>query len=229
MTDLLERYAPRLRFDLMEIDPPGSIGAIVGRVRRADGTTVGRFSPAYLGRSQYTDGQSVLPGDYLQLELRTASPPELYAREVFIDGSTWLQYWIWQACNGFHFAFNGWHYGDWTSVTLRMGKSSGDVPDLAAYAQHASGEARPWADVRKVDGRPIVYLDLGSHAARFRPSWRGNGLRTVDPPLVPSAAPWAAWTGRWGQSRAGRIWADSPRGPGLHREWYDPAGWVASL
>lgn len=223
---LLLRYAPRIRFDLFEPDPPSSIAQTVGTVRRANGDVIGSFTPGFLGPRQYANGDQVKPDDYLQIE-RTRAAPALYGR-VLRDGDiTWLQWWIWNTANGFHWATDGWHFGDWTSITMRVGDQG---PELLACAQHRRGEVRLYRDVR-VDrgGHPIVYLDLGSHAAHYRPSLRGNGLRMVSPTVVLADDAWAMWPGRWGQSRAGGRWADSPRGPGLHREWHDPAGWVSSL
>lgn len=212
---------------MLEGDPPGSVGRTAGELRRVDGTRIGAFSEAFLGPTRYADEQEVRPTDILHITSRACGPAELYGREIQRGDVTWLQYWIWQAHNGFHWARGGLHFGDWTSVTLRL---RGDEPDLAAYAQHRGCEVRPWGRVRAACGHPIVYLDLGSHAARFAPSMRGNGLRAIEATLVvvnDETHPWTSWPGRWGQSRAGGRWADSPRGPGRHLEWRDPARWAA--
>lgn len=222
---------PVIRLDLIEPDPPGNIETISGQVRRVGGEPVGRFSPGFVSRAIYANGQPVQPGDYLHLNRKPCGPCHVYGHEIQQHDRTWLQYWMWFCGNGFHWSTRGWHLGDWQSVTLRLGPDG--VPDLAAYAQHRRGETRPWHRVRKRDGRPLVFSDLGSHASRFDRTIRGSGLREVESELVvvDDETPWIGWDGYWGQSRAahGRRWADSPRGPAFHREWSDPAGLVASL
>lgn len=104
------------------------------------------------------------------------------------------------------------------------------VADLAAYAQHSRVVTRPWHLAPREGDRPIVIVRLGSHAASFTRGPLGNGLRPARLLVLEVVAdqthPWLRWPGRWGQSRDGRRWADSPRGPAQHRQWTDPAGWL---
>lgn len=198
-------------------------------MRRADGELVARFTPALLRAHRYADGRPVLRDDYLHIRRHAGGDGvgRVYGRALEQADALWLQYWTWHTFNGWHYALGGWHFGDWECVILRI---RDDVPDLAAYAQHSRCEVRPWRRVRRQDGRPLVIVRLGSHAAGFDRSVLGNGLR--DAGVLPlevigdATHPWIDWPGRWGQSRAGGRCSDSPRGPAQHRQWNDPAGWV---
>jgi hypothetical protein len=151
------------------------------------------------------------------------------------DHRTWLQYWFWYLYNdaGLGGRF-GLHEGDWECMQLRLGP---DGPDLAVYAQHDYAESRPWADVERAGGAPIVYPARGTHASYFvrgvhqTQYWwdaaDGEGIE-VRPELIEIADPppaWMLWPGRWGDTRPRIPGLDSwsPRGPGCHRQWDDPA------
>lgn len=228
---LAERWAPLPRYDLLEPDRIGNVRDIVGELRRENGDVIAPFDAASLGRDVYASGERVLPGDYVAITSREAGPPVTYCEVVDQAGATWLVYWWWYARNGFHWALNGLHYGDWECVVLRV-PAGGAIPDRAAYAQHSRVEVRPWHQVRCEDGHPLVFVALGSHAARFDRSVLGNGLRGSELPVLevvsPVTHPWTVWPGRWGQSRlgVGARCADSPVGPGRHRQWRDPEGWI---
>lgn len=229
---LAERWAPWPHFDLLEPTPLGNVHDVAGELRRGNGEVLGPFDARLLGRHEYGDGRPVLDGDYVAIARRESGPPTSYCRVVVQDHATWLVYWWWYAYNGFHWSTNGWHFGDWECVALRVPVDAAE-PDLAAYAQHRGAEVREWSDVRLRDGHPVVFSALGSHAARFGRSVLGTGLRVAEqPPAVevvdPQSHPWVVWPGLWGQSRKNGRCADSPRGPARHRQWADPAGWVAA-
>src|SRR3954468_22293133 len=154
-------------------------------------------------------------------------------------GHRWLQYWFFYLYNdaGLGGRF-GLHEGDWEMVQYRL-PDGGDEPDRALYAQHDYAEARAWAAVERDggDGPPIVYPARGTHAAYFErgvhktPAWwdiaDGGGARGR-PQLVETAEPpepWLLWPGRWGGTRPRLPPLDSwsPRGPGCHAQWDDPA------
>lgn len=229
---LAERWAPWPHFDLLEQSPLGNVHNVVGELRRGDGEVLGPFDARLLGRHEYADGRPVLDGDYVAIWRRDAGRPVTYCRVIEQGGATWLVYWWWYAYNGFHWAVDGWHFGDWECGVLRV-PAGEEMPDLAAYAQHRGAEVRPWSEVRLRDGHPVVFAALGSHASHFGRGALGTGLRTLEvPPPVevvgPRSHPWAEWPGRWGQSRKGGRWSDSPRGPGRKRQWTDPHGWVVA-
>jgi hypothetical protein len=159
------------------------------------------------------------------------------------DGHRWLQYWFFSLYNdaGLGGRF-GLHEGDWETVQLRL-PDGGDEPDRAVYAQHDYAESRPWGEVERDggDGPPIVYPARGTHAAYFErgvhrtQAWwdiaDGEGLH-VRPQLVEIADPapgWLLWPGRWGgtKPRLPPLDSWSPRGPGCHAQWDDPAALVA--
>jgi hypothetical protein len=161
------------------------------------------------------------------------------------DGRRWLQYWFFYLYNdaGLGGRF-GLHEGDWEMIQLRL-PDGGDEPDLAVYAQHDYAQRRPWLEVERDggDGPPIVYPARGTHASYFQrgvhrtPAWwdiaDGDGLH-VRPQLIEIAdppEPWLLWPGRWGDTRPRVPPLDSwsPRGPGCHAQWDDPAALLAKV
>jgi hypothetical protein len=157
-------------------------------------------------------------------------------------GATWLQYWYAYFYNDYNLIGKiiraGLHEGDWEMLQLRLG--TGGTPDVAVYAQHATAEQRAWARVEKVPGtqRPVVYPARGSHAAYFTAGthWTGHGFdyadgrraspdqRLVEVVSGDATRRWIRWLGHWGDTHAGGspIDSDSPRSPGIHRQWLDP-------
>jgi hypothetical protein len=167
--------------------------------------------------------------------------PVVYGRRA----GEWLQYWMFFAYESQDRGLlrTGRHEGDWEMVQFRL---RGRRPVEAVYAQHSGAESCPYGWVRRSDGRPVVYLARGSHAAYFVPGLRdrtwpdpndvadGRGLR-VRPKLVrigEDSPAWMRYRGHWGATRAG--WTpgemDSPRGPAFEpqRPWSDPDAWAAA-
>jgi VPS62-like protein len=160
-----------------------------------------------------------------------AAAPVAYERRV----GEWRQWWLAFARNDHDRGIvrTGRHAGDWELIQIR---EVAGRPVEAVYAQHSGAERCPWDAVETRDGRPVVYLANGSHAAYFRPGVRdrtwpdpndeadGRG-RTVVPPVEP-IGDWARWPGRWGQARASWIPGemDSPRSPAFQPDgrWSDP-------
>lgn len=232
MSDDLIRYRPILRLDSRErLASPGE-GTVPGTaLKRADRRVIAvppLLTLTTLAEHEYAgwvDAQRlpVQPGDHLE---HPSLPCTVYGREASQKGKVFLTYWLW-------FARDRSHQGDWESIALEMGA---DGPVLAAYAQHRSGERRPWADVEKEGDRPVVYVARGSHAGYFRsgtyvaPSWRSvnfaNGKQREDPAMqvIDQSTPWALWPGRWGAT--GEL---SPIGPGHHQAWRDAGGWMAKV
>lgn len=184
-------------------------------------------------------GNSDYANDATYMEALPGYAHRVYGRVAHgNDGKVWLQYWLFyyydpQSSFGF-----GVHEGDWEMV--QVGLDSSNNPDMAAYAQHGDGERCAWAtDVESDDGRPVVYVARGSHAAYFEPGHYddpqpdddadGAGIEVGDPALVQvrtDTPSWVAWPGRWGDSGAA-----SPRGPAYQSggKWSDPTAWADSL
>ena len=84
-------------------------------------------------------------------------------------GRDWLQYWFWLYYNPKNLFGFGKHEGDWEMIQIGLG-SDGE-PELLAYAQHDSGEARKATEgewVERDGGRhPVVYVSPLSHASYF--------------------------------------------------------------
>jgi hypothetical protein len=107
-----------------------------------------------------------------------------YGRAVRSAGYVVLQYW-------FFYYFNDWrsraygvndHEGDWEQVTMYLVDTDGDVrPAWIAFSAHDERGAdlrRRWddPDLTFVDGHPVVFAGLGSHAGAVLP---GEYLITV--------------------------------------------------
>lgn len=58
------------------------------------------------------------------------------------------------------------HEGDWEMVAIELDEQN--RPSRAGYASHSHGYRRDWERVETRDGRPIVYVARGSHAAYFQ-------------------------------------------------------------
>jgi hypothetical protein len=171
-----------------------------------------------------------------------ARPGTFAARPVVYERTAgdWRQWWLLFARNDQDRGIlrTGRHAGDWELVQVRL--DDGGQPQEAVYAQHSGAERCPWSAVETRDGRPVVYLANGSHAAYFRPGVRdrmwpdpndeadGRG-DVVVPPIEPLGA-WAEWPGRWGGARSGWVPGemDSPRGPAFQPQgrWSDPDAWA---
>ena len=253
--DLLRRFAPRLRYDSNEqyfADSPAQWTDNPGHeLRRADGTVIERtpaLSLGLLGPDTYFDGRPVERSDYIAdprrdyrqqyVTLRVARPDLnnfMYGRAVEDNGRLWLQYWLWYFYNDYSLALGaGLHEGDWEMVQFRM---NGDQPDIAVYAQHSHAEKRPWPDVERENGRPVVYVARGSHASYFQAghhnteAWYdlADGKRPAPEltlEILEGDGPgWALWPGRWGDTHPrlpGGVQQPSPTGPGAKRQWKTP-------
>ncbi|WP_027008424.1 hypothetical protein [Conexibacter woesei] len=160
------------------------------------------------------------------------------------DRVTWLQYWYCYFYNDYNLIGRiiraGLHEGDWEMVQLRLGGPD-RTPDLAVYAQHRHAEPRAWSRVEKVAGtqRPVVYVARGSHAAYFAAGRHWTGVwfdhadgrraspdrqRLVEVVSGDATRRWIRWLGHWGDTRSAGAPQDddSPRSPGVHRQWLDP-------
>jgi hypothetical protein len=171
-----------------------------------------------------------------------ARPGTFTAAPVAYERATgdWRQWWLAFARNDQDRGIlrTGRHAGDWEMVQVRL--AADGRPVEAVYAQHSGAERCPWAAVEKRDGRPVVYLANGSHAAYFRPGVRdrtwpdpndeADGRGAVAVPETEPLGPWSDWPGRWGNARAGWVPGemDSPPGPAFQPQgrWSDPDAWA---
>ena len=108
----------------------------------------------------------------------------IYARVVREDNQIVLQYWLFYYDNLYRYPFLPlgaiWqsHEGDWEVVNVVLSKRR--QPLAVGYSQHCSGETRDWAATPQVNGRPKVYVALGSHANYFE-----AGLHEFDRACLP--------------------------------------------
>jgi hypothetical protein len=109
----------------------------------------------------------------------------IYARVVRDDNRIVLQYWLFYYDNLYRYPFLPlgaiWqsHEGDWEVVNVVLSKRR--QPLSVGYSQHCSGETRDWAATPRVDGRPKVYVALGSQANYFE-----AGLHEFDRACLPA-------------------------------------------
>jgi hypothetical protein len=154
------------------------------------------------------------------------------------EGALWLQYWFFYYFEDKALLGLERREGGWEMVQLRLGE--GDLPEAATFVQHGGAERLRWDQVELAlteDGQaPVVYPARGSHASRPRPgSYSAPFVPDHNDGLGPRVRPrlrtigddgpdWVHWPGRWGSTRRREYFeADSPRGPGQHPQWWDPA------
>lgn len=108
--------------------------------------------------------------------LEEANPPHPYRRVAygrFVPGSPdILQYWYLYVYNDF---FNN-HEADWEMAAIELGDDG--TPRRVGLSGHFGGAQRDWKDVRKIDGKPVVYVARGSHAGYFE--YRPGGFTAED-------------------------------------------------
>ena len=259
---LLERHKPLLRFDrqydyqlasvLGMVENPGNLlrssgGEVVASVGGDPALTLDLLTA-------YPDEREVRPDDCLcqapdvlgdarrmEGDPRYAGP--LYGRVVRDDGGRdWLQYWFWLYYNPKNLFGFGKHEGDWEMIQIGLGADG--EPEVLAYAQHDSGEARAAGDVEWVEregGRhPVVYVSPLSHASYFEAGTHpypvgidhpyGDGPESWPP--VARFGDWVYWPGRWGNSErviAGAIGNGPPSPARQSSKWKSPAAFQRKM
>lgn len=228
--DLLEQYAPLLRYDAQDgyraVAAETMTAPDCNSLARARGAPIaGKGSFAALGIETLSDYPGALefePGDRLvaapsplQDAVRMQREAErfphcAYARVVPRGRreDLFLQYWLWYYDNPKTFLGRGRHQGDWETVVVRLG--SDREPRGVLCSQHTVGEARRWSRVEKhEETHPIVYVAPFSHANYFAAGTHfyfpgADHPTDVGPPgqipLVAEFGPWHEWRGRWGGS-----------------------------
>jgi hypothetical protein len=259
---LLARHRPLLRYDrqydyrvasvLGAVENPGNV------LRRGEGEVIARagadppLSLELLSRYpeglQPQDGDcfSMAPdvlGDARRMEGEDRYAARLYGRVAREGDRVWLQYWLWFYYNPKNLFGFGKHEGDWEMVQIELGREG--APEVAAYAQHNSGEVRRFAGgeievERRGDGlHPVVYVASLSHASYFSAGTHpypsgidhayGDGPSELPPVELPGR--WVEWGGRWGSSEhviAGRL-GNGPDSPARQDSWREPGGFQAKL
>jgi hypothetical protein len=256
--ELLERHKPVLMFDPQydyralsarsAIANPGNLllrdyGELLGR--STDATPLGLEA---LSGYEHEAGDFIAlapgpSGDASRMEWDAELRGCIYGRAVPDGGRIWLQYWYWLYYNPKNLFGFGKHEGDWEMI--QIGLRDDMTPEVASFAQHDSGEARPWeaGAIRfKEDdpNRPLVFVAPLSHASYFEPGTHPYVLGVDDPRADGPAADlplaefgdWALWPGRWGNPErafAGRL-GEGPQSPGHQgSKWETPAKWHDTL
>lgn len=100
-----------------------------------------------------------------------------YGRVVRQNGWVVLQYWFFFCYNSWRSGFNGVndHESDWEMISIYLYEENGLLtPEWVAYASHdfhGDDLRRRWDDegeLDMLDGHPVVYAGVGSHASYFR-------------------------------------------------------------
>lgn len=161
--------------------------------------------------------------------------------------ATVIQYW-------FFYYDNPWvlnhHEGDWEMIQILFNKDG--LPQHGGYSQHFKGQRRPWADMRKIEKRPFVYVSKGGHGSYFRDSWWSYGglddstttmtegleIPVEMIPIKKDEDSWLYFNGHWGGfGFTINPWDNGPVGPrgriavdlGNVSLWNDPIEWFARL
>jgi Vacuolar protein sorting-associated protein 62 len=148
-----------------------------------------------------------------------------YHRVVEAADLWWHQYWLWYLYNPWEIAGIGRHEGDWEFVQLASVDAKGKRPVLMTASQHKGGEKREFWRCELAEGRPVVYVALGSHANYFTPGTRGEDQADGHGRSLPDVewrefGEWAAWPGMWGNSTGAGHSPDSPGNQG--DRWFHP-------
>lgn len=102
-----------------------------------------------------------------------------YGRVLHSAGFVVLQYWYFSYFNDWRSRAQGVndHEGDWEQVTIMLAPAGGDQPPTPAWVAYSAHDEvgadlrRRWddPDLSVVDGHPVVYAGLGSHAGAYLP------------------------------------------------------------
>jgi hypothetical protein len=259
---LLERYKPLLRFDrqydyrlasvLGIVENPGNLlrtadGEVIARVGGDPALTLELLTAYPDGREPKADdclceGADVL-GDARRMEPDPRYAARLYGRVVRGDGGRdWLQYWFWLYYNPKNLFGFGKHEGDWEMIQIGFG--AGGQPEVLAYAQHDSGEARKASEAEWIErdgGRhPVIYVSPLSHASYFEAGTHPYPVGIDHPygdgpeasPAVEPFGDWVHWPGRWGNTErviASKIGNGPPSPARQSSKWTSPAAFQRKM
>jgi Vacuolar protein sorting-associated protein 62/WD40-like Beta Propeller Repeat len=187
--DLLQRYEPRLHYDLQEQYFADSAAEATdgpeNRILASDRETiVAAHEVPYALPTLATleepaasygviDEGSEYAEDAATMHTQSQYADKAYGR-IFHDettGADWLDYWFYYYYDDQEFAEVGVHEGDWEHVAYRLDNRG--VPDLAVYSRHGSetaaceGTAIGWEVSDGTTVSPKVYVANASHANYF--------------------------------------------------------------
>lgn len=198
---LLQRYAPRLHYDMQEqyfadsaaeaTDGPENriLASNYKTVLAAHEKPYPTPSLSLLSEPEFAKGvvdegsETAEDAAKMHAELKYAN--HAYGR-VFEDPETstdWLDYWFYYYYDSQEVLGIGVHEGDWEHVAFRL--DSQGIPDLAVYSRHGGESATcessavAWELSSKVVVSPEVYVANGSHANYF---WPGEHPRAFPKP-----------------------------------------------
>jgi hypothetical protein len=110
---------------------------------------------------------------------------------------------------------------------LTLARDGGVLQLAWEEVETAAAEEGPVAVVYPARGSHAPLPRPGTFAAPVVPDHNDGGGPLVRPRLEPigdDGPGWVHWPGRWGATRRREYFeADSPRGPGRHPVWWDPA------
>jgi len=86
--------------------------------------------------------------------------PAVYFHSVNYGGYTVYQYWLYYADNDY---IND-HEHDWEKYFVYL---QNGVPTHLLISHHTSNTIKPWSDVPKDNGHPLIGVDGGAHAMKF--------------------------------------------------------------
>ncbi len=190
--DLLQRYEPRLHYNLQEQYFADSAAEATdgpeNRILASDEETVVAAHEvpyplatlAVLEEPQAAYGLIDEGPEYAEdaatMHAQAQYADKAYGR-IFHDettGADWLDYWFYYYYNDQEFAGIGVHEGDWEHVAYRLDNRG--VPDLSVYSRHGSEEtaaceasAIRWEVTDGTTISPQVYVANASHANYFLP------------------------------------------------------------
>jgi hypothetical protein len=168
--ELLNRYAPELRYDSQEgfyADSAATITDYLGNdLSDGDSLIASRdFGASGLPQleldilgSTYRGGASATESHFLDEDTadqsgygvaasymhgQLAYANKTYGRVIGSGDQIWLQYWLWYYYNPFDTLEIGKHEGDWEMIQIGLSPSS-YRPLTAVYAQHTGAERCPW-------------------------------------------------------------------------------------
>ena len=109
-----------------------------------------------------------------------------------------VQYWIF---HGFSDGLSGLnHQGDWEGIAVAFDRSL--KPSFVSYVAHGHPERVPWSNVSTQRGRPISFIEEGTHANLPHPQGAHTGGNEWDTTLTLvrlADQSWHSFAGAWGE------------------------------
>lgn len=233
---VIERFAPELRFQRTEDNFPSSVEFFLQRSRLLfDDHVILNFGQVNSNSliSQFTEGQHSggYPSEF-ELDANNNNSTRLgdfdnmvlyaHVRESpRIAGHFDIQYWIFYPWN----ATIASHEGDWEHVTVTVSPDGQQLVEMF-FSSHGRGTWYSESDltISAQTGHPVVYVDTGSHQNRNHQNgtvgriWTrfGDVIEIGEPHSPLNNAVWLSFGGLWGLEGG-----NNPIGPAMKENWYD--------